>query len=81
MILRAGRPSNMHRQIPWQIIEEDRLKDAKKFHRLTINEDISRILSALDLLEPKYVVDPRMLKLKDLVIVSAWSSNHHSEAE
>jgi hypothetical protein len=52
-----------------------------EFPRLTNDDGITRLLNELDLLNPNVTVNPKKLSINDIVLVSAWSMNHHMEAQ
>ncbi len=67
-------------KIEWEEIETKIFAQNAEISRLTSDVEIFETLKELDLLEPNLTVDPRRLTIEDLILVSAWSANHHIEA-
>jgi hypothetical protein len=60
----------------FSVIETRTFDVSHEFRRLS---NFDEILNDLDLLTPNFTVDPRTLTIKDLVLLSAWSLNHHED--
>jgi hypothetical protein len=82
-LLDVRHAGTLESQKQWQKTEAWLFSHVPAIPRWTGNDDkkMFRWLNELDLIAPEITVDPRKISVDDLILVSAWSANHHNEAK